>query len=142
MFLSKRERPPDTSSALNKSSSVAYQRTSIPPINILSVAAAGTPTSSSIQRRAPLAPLDPQLAFNTLLDDQMSSTSSSTTSASRLDRSQRLEVTRDAEAARANIGRQIMARPFEEDHDPTPLRKRSISIQYVQLSLKFWRIRC
>ncbi|KAI0699543.1 hypothetical protein BC835DRAFT_1330590 [Cytidiella melzeri] len=127
MFLSKRDRPPDTSAASNKSSLSAYQLASIPPINIVSVATSGSPSNPSAQRRTPLALLDTQLASSALLDDQMPSTS--TTSASRIDRSQRLDSSRDGDAPRANIGRQILARPLEDDHDSNllSLRKRSLS---------------
>lgn len=133
MFLSKRERPPDTSAASNKPSHIAYKRTSIPSINLVSLVASASSASSSAQRRAPLAPLDPQLASTSSLDDQMPSTSTHT--ASRSDRSQRLDSPRDGDVARANIGRQILARPLDDDESNIlSLRKRSIPSQYVACS--------
>ncbi|KAI0342193.1 hypothetical protein BDW22DRAFT_1376566 [Trametopsis cervina] len=122
MFISKRERPPDKSIA-NKFSATAYQRTSIPPISVVPLGL----NSTSAQRRAPLAPLDPQLASQSALDDQMPS--STTSPASHVDQSQLLDSSRDGDAARAAIGRQIVARPHEEDADSSSqtARRRSLS---------------
>ncbi|KAI0753926.1 hypothetical protein BC629DRAFT_1598530 [Irpex lacteus] len=136
MFLSKRERPPDTSAASNKPSHIAYKRTSIPSINLVSLVASASSASSSAQRRAPLAPLDPQLASTSSLDDQMPSTSTHT--ASRSDRSQRLDSPRDGDVARANIGRQILARPLDDDESNIlSLRKRSIPSHNTLRSLPY-----
>ncbi|KAI0093071.1 hypothetical protein BDY19DRAFT_1045374 [Irpex rosettiformis] len=136
MFLSKRERPSDTSPASNKASHIAYKRTSIPSISVVSLLASGSSTGSSAQRRAPLAPLDPQLAPSPSLDDQMPSTSTHTSS--RPDRSQRLDSSRDGDVARANIGRQIIARPLDDDDSNIqPFRKRSIPSHNTPRSLPY-----
>ena len=130
MFLSKRERPSDTPSASTSPSHIAYKRTSIPSINVVSLFASASSAGSSAQRRAPLAPLDPQLASTSSLDDQMAPASAHTTS--RSDRSQRLDSSRDGDVPRTNVGRQIMAWPLEDDESNIPsLRKRSIPNQYV-----------
>lgn len=133
-MLSKRERTVDNVSPSSSTSSpVAYRRTSIPSIIPLSLASALSSSIPSAPRRAPLAPLDPQLPFNTSLDDQMSTPSSSSSNSRpgfALPDSQK-DGDRAVETARAYIGRKIISSQLEEDIDSTQqsLRKRSITGQ-------------
>ena len=130
-MLSKRDRTVDNvSPSSNNSSPVAYRRTSIPSIIPLSVATSFGPGIPSTPRRAPLAPLDPQLPFNTPLDDQMSPSSSTSANPQRVyllpDPSKDSDVA--AETAKAFIGRHIINRAQEDDIDQAvqSSRKRSI----------------
>lgn len=135
MLLSKRERPPDSvSTTSNKSSPISYHRTSIPSISPVLVVSSRSPTPSTA-RRAPLAPLDPQVTAGMSLDDQASAPSSTSASAQSAYSPPDLgmDVDRPLEAARAFIGRTIMPWPQEEDPglSTQSLRRRSLSGQCV-----------
>ncbi|KIP08423.1 hypothetical protein PHLGIDRAFT_381465 [Phlebiopsis gigantea 11061_1 CR5-6] len=142
MLLSKRERPPDNiPNTSNSSSSLSYRRTSIPSISPLLVVSSTSPSNTSTQRRAPLAPLDPQVAFSMPLDNHSpalpSSSSASYSAYSPSDPAK--DHGRALETARALIGRPIISRPTEEESSSSiqASRKRSAIGQCVSCTYIF-----
>ena len=138
MLLSKRERPPDNITATsNTSSSISYRRTSIPSISPLLVVSSTSPSNTAAPRRAPLAPLDPQVASSMSLDNQSStpSSSSSTSYPAYSPHDIGKDADRAIETARALIGRPIITRSQEEEPSTSPqsLRKKSLPGQCVSL---------
>lgn len=138
MLLSKRERPPDNITApSNTSSSISYRRTSIPSISPLLVVSSTSPSNIAAPRRAPLAPLDPQVTSSMSLDNQTStpSSSSSTSYSAYPLHDVGKDADRALETARALIGRPIISRPQEEETSTSPqsLRKKSLPSQCVSL---------
>lgn len=138
MLLSKRERPPDNIAATSNSpSSISYRRTSIPSISPLLVLSPTSTGSIVTPRRAPLAPLDPQVASSMPLDNQSPTPSSSSSSSypaySSSDAGK--DADRVLETTRVLIGRPIITRSQEEEPSTNPLslRKKSIPGQYVSL---------
>lgn len=129
-------------------SAIAYRRRSIPQINSAPSSSVFLSSHSQAARRPPLAPLDPQATtatYSTVLDDQMSMSSSSPSfrSYTHLDAAQDRE--RAADLARSNICRPIISNRNAGD-DSTPnlqgARRRSIPNQYVLLMHKPSRSIC
>ena len=127
MLLSTQERRPDDSST--GIALLAYRRTSIPSIEAISIASSSSSSSgsSSIHRRAPLAPLPTQAS--SMLDDQMSSSSHSSSQFSYPIQDQALSMDFDPTQDFARvIGRPITTSRSSLYDDPMsiPPRKRSI----------------
>lgn len=129
-MLSKRERRPvDDISSPQQNSQIAYRRTSIPSLHSVSSSNSTLFPSSLFSRRAPLAPLHPQISTLQPLDNQMppSSSPKTPTIVSYPSQDNPLDSKRLPDPPKHGLGKYITTNRSLDD-DPLPPPRRSIGL--------------